>query len=77
MFRPSPTLVEIGTEEDTQQFNNETNKSEDDSFHFQASPIATKAKPIFETPDQTFNRHRFDISTPVSRANIDFDSPSS
>lgn len=68
MFRPPPTIVEIGTEEDMKQFESVIRQESSSP-----SPIKKASeRPLFESPPlpQRESRRNITISTPTA-----FDSP--
>jgi hypothetical protein len=60
MFRPPPTIVEIGTEEDIRQF--------EDVMRSKSSPspiVRATSKPVFDSPDVPLTRNPRSIATPT------------
>jgi hypothetical protein len=60
MFRPPPTIVEIGTEEDIRQFEEVMRSKSSPSPIVKANP-----KPVFDSPDIPLSRNPRNIATPT------------
>lgn len=64
MFRPPPTIIEVGTEEDIRQF--EEIMGHRTNVSASPTPSNQKARKIFESPDIQARNHQISPTNPLA-----------